>query len=512
VIERSGRLATLEIDGSRITETTLPGVESDVVATFGRSAETGSLLAGFQADDGIALYMATLGESNSWTFLSPQVAGAQWSPVGSTYLYYTLSGQLILAGPEGPQRIANGVRTASFSPDGTKIALIRTGEFSSSDDSEDPTRRRFAAAHAEPARNRSRNPDPSGLFLYNVATGDETLVSSQVIRDWWYLGYAPSWSPDGNRILFVSGWSAADGAPVLSIASLASLEAYVLHVNTPVPDPSTPFFWSPDSRRVLVGSESLDSDTELWTLDFRATDFADARMVTHGRPVLLLDGDLVIESSEGTSLLDAATLELRRAEHQSAAVRPDAAVVPTASAPSLYDVKYCKPLKSTSVSSYRSHSEKSSGCSDGPKKYDCTDNVNKRIKHKGTDFPAALGTNIYAGAKGTVYVVKTGKCGPTDSCPKTAKDPGCNQGAGNYVWLKHSNGAITKYMHMQKAKMKGAESVTSSTVIGYVGSTGDSTGCHVHFQIDFKDVPYDPYSGKCSCTTGSLWTTSSCSR
>ncbi|HEX8409412.1 MAG TPA: peptidoglycan DD-metalloendopeptidase family protein [Thermoanaerobaculia bacterium] len=503
----------IEIDGNRITEKALPGVESDVVATFGRSAETGSILAGFQGDDGISLFMATVDDPNSWTFLSPAVVGAQWAPVGNTYLFHTLAGELNLAGPEGSKRIADGVRAASFSPDGTKIALIRTGDFSSSDDSVDLPRRRIGAASAQAPRGRRRDLSESGLFLYNVATGEETLLSSQVINDWWYLGYAPSWSPDGNQILFVSGWSAADGAPTLSIASLAPRQTYLLHLDAPVPDPSTPFYWSPNSRRIFVGSEALDADTAVWVVDLHGAGIANAKMLTAGRPILRVNDDLLIESSEGTVLLDTMTLESRRAEYGPAAIQSDAAVAATAKTPSLYDVKYCTPLKSMNPSSYVSHSSGSGGCNDGTNKYDCKPNTTSkdpaRPLHKGTDLRAALGTNIYAAAKGTVSVVKTG-CGSTTACQSTKET--CNGSAGNYVWIKHSNGAISKYMHMQKAKMKGSESVTPSTIIGYVGSTGHSSGCHLHFQVDFKDAWRDPYYGKCSCTTESLWTTSGCSR
>ncbi len=87
--------------------------------------------------------------------------------------------------------------------------------------------------------------------------------------------------------------------------------------------------------------------------------------------------------------------------------------------------------------------------------------------HKGVDFAAPRGTPIYAAGNGTIE--KAGRQG----------------GYGNYIRIRHSNGLKTAYAHMRKfAKgMKAGKSVKQGDIIGYVGTTGRSTGPHLHFEV-----------------------------
>ncbi len=83
------------------------------------------------------------------------------------------------------------------------------------------------------------------------------------------------------------------------------------------------------------------------------------------------------------------------------------------------------------------------------------------------DLAAPIGTPIMASAGGTVLLAKMGY----------------NGGYGNYVVVKHDNGTQTLYAHMSKIGTTAGATVQQGEVIGYVGSTGRSTGPHVHFEV-----------------------------
>lgn len=85
--------------------------------------------------------------------------------------------------------------------------------------------------------------------------------------------------------------------------------------------------------------------------------------------------------------------------------------------------------------------------------------------HKGIDFAAPTGTPIYAAADGTVT---------------TARYSG---NAGNLIIINHGNGLQTYYMHCHKIFVKAGQKVTKGQNIGQVGTTGNSTGPHLHFQV-----------------------------
>lgn len=95
--------------------------------------------------------------------------------------------------------------------------------------------------------------------------------------------------------------------------------------------------------------------------------------------------------------------------------------------------------------------------------------------HAGLDFSAPQGTPIYASAKGTVV---------------TAGNTG--NGYGNHVVIKHGYGYETLYAHMYKIKARRGEKVQRGQIIGYVGSTGKSTGPHLHYEVHRNGVPVDP--------------------
>lgn len=89
--------------------------------------------------------------------------------------------------------------------------------------------------------------------------------------------------------------------------------------------------------------------------------------------------------------------------------------------------------------------------------------------YNGIDIGAKTGTPIYASAGGKVVVARN--------------NGAYNGGYGNYVVIDHSNGTQTLYAHMSSAATSGGASVSKGEVIGYVGSTGRSTGSHLHFEV-----------------------------
>ena len=87
--------------------------------------------------------------------------------------------------------------------------------------------------------------------------------------------------------------------------------------------------------------------------------------------------------------------------------------------------------------------------------------------HNGVDLAIAYGTPIHASASGTVLFAKDGY----------------NGGYGNLVIINHPNGTQTLYAHQSKLAVQTGQEVSQGEVIGYVGSTGLSTGNHLHFEV-----------------------------
>lgn len=95
--------------------------------------------------------------------------------------------------------------------------------------------------------------------------------------------------------------------------------------------------------------------------------------------------------------------------------------------------------------------------------------------HKGLDFTAPQGTPIYASGDGRVSTAGYAE-----------------GGYGNYVMINHGYGYETLYGHMVRIKVRNGEMVKRGSVIGYVGSTGKSTGPHCHYEVHINGVAVDP--------------------
>ncbi len=95
--------------------------------------------------------------------------------------------------------------------------------------------------------------------------------------------------------------------------------------------------------------------------------------------------------------------------------------------------------------------------------------------HKGVDINASVGASIVAADGGTVVTV--------------GNDPA---GYGIYVAIYHSGGRSTLYAHMNAAAVSPGQTVSQGDVIGYAGSSGVSTGPHLHFEIAVDGALHDP--------------------
>ncbi len=96
--------------------------------------------------------------------------------------------------------------------------------------------------------------------------------------------------------------------------------------------------------------------------------------------------------------------------------------------------------------------------------------------HSGCDIGASYGSAIWAAAGGTVIVASEG----------------WNGGYGNYVMISHGNGYTTLYAHMSSVACYVGQTVSMGDTIGYVGSTGNSTGPHLHFEVRAGSSTTDP--------------------
>ena len=98
----------------------------------------------------------------------------------------------------------------------------------------------------------------------------------------------------------------------------------------------------------------------------------------------------------------------------------------------------------------------------------------RRVGHGGLDFPAPVGAPILAAAAGVVVVASR------------------HPGYGNQVDIDHGNGLVTRYAHASKLVVAQGEIVRQGQKIAEVGSTGRSTGPHLHFEVRVDGVARDP--------------------
>lgn len=99
----------------------------------------------------------------------------------------------------------------------------------------------------------------------------------------------------------------------------------------------------------------------------------------------------------------------------------------------------------------------------------------RRAGHKGIDLASRTGNKIRVPAKGKVIKTRIS-----------------NKGYGNLVEIDHGNGFVTRYAHLHKIYVKKGDHLGIDDAIGEVGSTGRSTGPHLHYEILYQGHPVDP--------------------
>ena len=97
-----------------------------------------------------------------------------------------------------------------------------------------------------------------------------------------------------------------------------------------------------------------------------------------------------------------------------------------------------------------------------------------RRRHQGADLPLQTGTPVYAAFDGKVRLAKYYK------------------GYGNLIILRHENGLETFYAHLSKIMVKEDDWISAGSIIGLGGSTGRSSGPHLHFETRYRGYAFDP--------------------
>ena len=127
--------------------------------------------------------------------------------------------------------------------------------------------------------------------------------------------------------------------------------------------------------------------------------------------------------------------------------------------------------------------------------------MRRRRKHQGVDLPLKTGDPIYATFNGKVRI----------SIPSSKSG-----GYGNLIVIRHDNGLETFYGHLSERIVHADEWVEAGQIIGYGGSTGRSTGPHLHFETRYCGQSFDPErlidfraatcGAKPSCSKRAIWT------
>ncbi len=102
--------------------------------------------------------------------------------------------------------------------------------------------------------------------------------------------------------------------------------------------------------------------------------------------------------------------------------------------------------------------------------------LKKETQHKGFDFSCKLGTGVIATGDGEVIWARGG----------------WNGGYGNEIVINHGFGYMTRYAHLDKIHVKRGQKIRRGDKIGEVGSTGRSTGSHLHYEVIYKNKRVDP--------------------
>lgn len=97
--------------------------------------------------------------------------------------------------------------------------------------------------------------------------------------------------------------------------------------------------------------------------------------------------------------------------------------------------------------------------------------------HTGIDLGGSYGDNVYAYKSGTIIKVQHS-----------------NSSYGNMILIEHGNGMQSRYAHLSSTNVNVGDKVNAGSIIGFEGSTGNSTGVHLHFEIIINGNTVNPYN------------------
>ena len=116
--------------------------------------------------------------------------------------------------------------------------------------------------------------------------------------------------------------------------------------------------------------------------------------------------------------------------------------------------------------------------------------------HYGMDFAANFGTPVRATLDGTVVIANATWQGQNYTSHKS--------GHGNYVTIQHANGLTSTYAHLKYVAVGVGQVIKQGQYIGQVGSTGASTGAHLHFELASYGKTFNPYSSNALLNANSI--------
>lgn len=415
------------------------------------------------------------------------VLRAAWNEPAGLVAYWTTDMEIRVMRLDGSQArtVASPGASPAFSPDGTRIAYARL----------------------------PREWQPGGLpggfdlHVIELATGvDRELTSG-------YDDAEPIWTPDGRALLFLSGgrtgltslWQiGADGRDLAQLTNVGQLQVGEHFVKNPAANTETS--WSPDGSMLLYGA-LYGAEGEVMVLEFdRAWTLQEARELGEGRSPFWTAESTVQVLRETASGMQAFELPLRGASVQrvfegAGAPVSEIEIRPARGMGSLAgEIKqevaehHTNPPRFRFPLSYHPSGNRyyyDNDSSGGILSWKC--NGETYNGHRGSDYPAPCGTSIYAGHGGTVSARNDG-CANVGYWGNT-----CGGGFGNYVKINNGFSWYSIYAHMQSGTPIGYVSVSCGQYIGTSYSSGNSTGCHLHFEVQRYGYPWDdPYAGSCS--------------
>lgn len=415
------------------------------------------------------------------------VLRAVWSEPAGLVAYWTRDMEIWVMRPDGSnaRRVASPGASPAFSPDGTRLAYARLPK------------------EWQPGG----LPGGFDLHVLELATGTDRELTSG------YDDAEPIWTPDGRALLFLSGgrtgltslWRiTAEGTELTQLTNAGQSRMTEQFVKNPATNLDVE--WSPDGSLLLYGALYTEAG-EVMVLDFdRSGMVREARELGEGRsPSWTAQGTVQVirEEAQGLRAVELPVrgegvlkvLDVTGAPVSALDIRPGRGVEFLAGQVGLeVDKTHTNPPRYRFPLSYHPAGNRyyyDNDSSGGIRSWKC--NGETYNGHRGSDYPAPCGTPIYAGHNGSVSA-------RNDGCPNVGFwGSTCGGGFGNYVKLNNGNNWYSIYAHMQAGTPIGFVGVACGQYIGTSYTSGNSTGCHLHFEVQHYGYPWDdPYAGSCS--------------